>query len=611
MNIKKSIAIIFILLFMTLPMMNMPVQAISNNYNLTSEMKGNTVYFSWNAIYNAAGYDLYINTANKGYEYIGSVNNNIAPVIGFKEGTVYRAKVCAYQMKNGMKEVISYSEEIWVNTTAQNILGKVTNLTASQNGGNVTLNWSSVSNVTGYQIFVNIPSFGYVNIGSVDGGSTSAIITGFENGKTYQFKVRAYQKSSTNTLNYGDFSPERTLTINKNIQNNNPAQEETKPTQVKNLTLNSIDKNTVNISWDKVNGAKGYEIWLAQGNENYKKIGTVYNNYTPIKGLQYNTSYKVKVRAFAQGNNGIMYGDESTYLSFTTPMQEITVGQVQNVTTTVKNNQVTINWSKTNNAQWYSVYLSKYNTNNFQYATTVYGTSTVLTNLDYNTNYYIKIYPYANVNGKVKEGTPSNIKRFTTQKQQTQLPTIQYLEAKVQNRNEAKLAWWSVEGAQGYEVWLSKNGGTYQKVQELTQNYTMLYSLDYNTNYYVAVRAYRYVNGEKQYSQDYKYTSFRTQTESILEGNQSVPRVSNVSANVVKDTVYLTWSPVKGAVKYEIEFYVPGVGNMYFTTYTNSRTVSGLTEKEYHYSARVRAYKWVNGQLVAGEYSYIQEFTGK
>lgn len=516
MNIKKSIAIIFILLFMTLPMMNMPVQAISNNYNLTSEMKGNTVYFSWNAIYNAAGYDLYINTANKGYEYIGSVNNNIAPVIGFKEGTVYRAKVCAYQMKNGMKEVISYSEEIWVNTTAQNILGKVTNLTASQNGGNVTLNWSSVSNVTGYQIFVNIPSFGYVNIGSVDGGSTSAIITGFENGKTYQFKVRAYQKSSTNTLNYGDFSPERTLTINKNIQNNRPAQTETKPEQVKNLILNSIEENSVNISWRSVTDAKGYEIWLAQGNGNYKKIDTVYNNYTPIKGLQYNTSYKVKVRAFKQGSSGIIYGDESNYIAFTTPKQKI-----------------------------------------------------------------------------------------------TQLPTIQYLEAKVQNRNEAKLAWWSVEGAQGYEVWLSKNGGTYQKVQELTQNYTMLYSLDYNTNYYVAVRAYRYVNGEKQYSQDYKYTSFRTQTESILEGNQSVPRVSNVSANVVKDTVYLTWSPVKGAVKYEIEFYVPGVGNMYFTTYTNSRTVSGLTEKEYHYSARVRAYKWVNGQLVAGEYSYIQEFTGK
>ena len=86
-----------------------------------------------------------------------------------------------------------------------------------------------------------------------------------------------------------------------------------------------------------------------------------------------------------------------------------------------------------------------------------------------------------------------------------------------------------------------------------------------------------------------------------------MPKVTGLTANVVKDTVYLKWNPVK----YEIEFYVPGVTIQVFTEYSTSREISGLYNKQYKYSARVRAYKWVNGRLVPGEYSEVKAFTGK
>jgi len=66
------------------------------------------------------------------------------------------------------------------------------------------------------------------------------------------------------------------------------------------------------------------------------------------------------------------------------------------------------------------------------------------------------------------------------------------------------------------------------------------------------------------------------------------------------------------AVKYEIEFTVPGIGGSNkFTVYTNSREISGLTNKQYNYTAKIRAYKYVNGRLVAGQYSNIVEFRAK
>ena len=141
-----------------------------------------------------------------------------------------------------------------------------------------------------------------------------------------------------------------------------------------------------------------------------------------------------------------------------------------------------------------------------------------------------------------------------------------------------------------------------------------LYSddLDYNTKYQVKVVAYAKINGKKIYSNDSTTVSFKTEKESFNTSNSEVPRVSNVKANVKGDTVTLTWSKVPNALYYEVDLVIPGLGGSNkYTVYTNSRTISGLTEKEYAYTARVRAYKYVDGKLVSGEYSYAVEFTAK
>lgn len=609
---KKSVAIIITLLLMILPMIAVPVQATSLQIvqigtvnNLKSELKGNTVYFTWDQVTSAEGYDVYINTANQGYQYIGSVNSNTAPVIGFQQGVNYLAKVCAYKMdSNGTKQVGGFSNEVVVSITPQVSLAAVNSLTVSQNNGNITLNWSKISNATGYQIFVNLPSFGYVNLGSVD-GMTNAIITGGQNNTTYSFKVRAYQQASSGELLYGEFSPEKTITINANQNDNKPENnkpEETKPDKVQGLRVNSISENMVDISWQVSNYARGYEIYLATANGSYQYIDTVYKNSATLKNLNYDTAYKVKVIPFRDGNNGAVYGEESQELNFITDKQKIEVGRAENVSTKVDKNKAYLTWTNAQNADGYEIWLTDSRTP-YTCIDTVYRNSANIYNLQYNTTYSVIIVAFKNVNGTRQYGPDSKAVRFYTEEDlivgQVKSVTV---DAKT---TSAAVIWKKAENADGYEIYLSQNNRNNYRYVDDTQNLvTSLVNLQQNTTYYVKVIPYRYANGMKKYGKESAPTSFVTLKQ------ETTPIVTGFDIKVGKEKVNLKWNPVQGAAKYEIELYVPWVGNVTLTEYGTSREITGLT-KGSKYTVKVRAYKWINGQLVPGNYSVTKEFIAK
>ena len=51
----------------------------------------------------------------------------------------------------------------------------VENLKVEYTDGTANLSWSSVTNADGYEVFVNIPGYGYANIGSVSENKVSVI----------------------------------------------------------------------------------------------------------------------------------------------------------------------------------------------------------------------------------------------------------------------------------------------------------------------------------------------------------------------------------------------------------------------------------------------------
>ena len=707
MKCKKSIAIIITLILLFLPMMTIPTQAASVGkvYNLTSNRISNIVYFNWDKVTNADGYDLYINTSNKGFEYIGSVTDNTAAVIGFQENKSYTAKVCAYELNsNGTKTVGSFSSTITVSTEVKETLGTVKNLTATQNGGYITLNWSKVNNADGYQVFANIQNFGYVNIGSVT--TTNAMIMGAKDGETYDFKVRAYEEVEKDILNYGSYSSSVRIKIDEEKYEDDISKVE-KPDRVTGLTIDDVTTSKAYLSWSKVSNADGYEIWLAKENGSYQYKGSFAKTSATLSNLEEDTTYKVKVVSYKDTTSGTVYGPDSAVKTFTTERTESEVDKVKNVTYEVDGNKVYIDWDRVSGADGYEIYMSTSGNRNYKYVDTVSRNSATLRNLDYDQTYYIQIRAFEEVGNRTQYGDFSVYRRFTTDEEEKSLGAVKnlkatvdgkeltvswsrlsgadgygvwvkidngsyhftenttkttlttnrldygtsgkvkvvayeerngrieysdeeaivsfdiemeeldrptHLEAEVRNRTEAYLSWWPVEDADGYQVYLSENGRSFKKIDDISKNYMYLYSdtLDYNTRYQVKVVAYARINGKKVYSDDSTTVSFKTEKESFNTSNSEVPRVSNVRANVKGDTVTLTWSKVPNALYYEVDLVIPGLGGSNkYTVYTNSRTISGLTEKEYAYTARVRAYKYVDGRLVSGEYSYAVEFTAK
>ena len=700
-----SLLIIAILLMMSPNMLAYTIPAVEN---LKVEYTDGTAYLSWSSVANADGYEVFVNIPGYGYANIGSVSDNKVSVIGISEDTAYSVKVRAYEYVNNIRETGSFSNEVDFDTNKEADLDRVTGVKVETTENIANVSWNSVSGADGYEVYIDIPSYGYLKIGNVT--TNSAILMGFPTNGKYAVKIRAY-KGTNGEDGYGEFSSSKTFNIDNgeldddkkveldqvenltydldkdkvylNWSNVTDAdeyivyisinggsyseigrvtgseatinalkenttykvkiaaynkhddvygeeskiitfttdrefEEKIELDKVRNLTVD-VDGNKVYLDWSNVADADEYEVYLSKNSGAYSLIGTVTNSNATISELDYDTSYKVKVRAYNEKYDE--YGTYSDIKSFKTEEDEdkIEIGKVRNLSVDVDGNKVYLDWSNVADADEYEVYLSK-NSGAYKLVGTVANSNATISQLDYNTSYKVKIRAY---NERYDEyGTYSDIESFKTEKRyndddeddytSTTVGTVRALSLEVQNRNEVALEWSAVSGADGYEVYLSEDGGSYKHV--LTTKYVkeIITDLEYNTSYRVKVRAYKEVNGREKYGSYSSAKSFKTERYSSSINNEDVGKVTNVKATVTGSTVYLSWKSVPGAVKYEILFTVPGYGGATsIWSEGPGRTISGLTTKDSNYTARVRAYKYVDGRLVPGEYSDVVRFHGE
>lgn len=700
-----SLLIIAILLMMSPNMLAYTIPAVEN---LKVEYTDGTAYLSWSSVANADGYEVFVNIPGYGYANIGSVSDNKVSVIGISEDTAYSVKVRAYEYVNNIRETGSFSNEVDFDTNKEADLDRVTGVKVETTENIANVSWNSVSGADGYEVYIDIPSYGYLKIGNVT--TNSAILMGFPTNGKYAVKIRAY-KGTNGEDGYGEFSSSKTFNIdNEDLDDDKKVEldqvrnltydldkdkvyldwsnvtdadeyivyisinggsyseigrvtgseaiindlrenttykvkiaaynkhddvygEESKVItfktdkefeekieidKVRNLTVD-VDGNKVYLDWSNVTDADEYEVYLSKNSGAYSLVGTVTNSNATISQLDYDTSYKVKVRAYNEKYDE--YGTYSDIKSFKTEEDEdkIEIGKVRNLSVDVDGNKVYLDWSNVADADEYEVYLSK-NSGAYKLVGTVANSNATISQLDYNTSYKVKVRAY---NERYDEyGTYSDIKSFKTEKRyndddeddytSTTVGTVRALSLEVQNRNEVALEWSAVSGADGYEVYLSEDGGSYKHV--LTTKYVkeIITDLEYNTSYRVKVRAYKEVNGREKYGSYSSAKSFKTERYSSSINNEDVGKVTNVKATVTGSTVYLSWKSVPGAVKYEILFTVPGYGGATsIWSEGPGRTISGLTTKNSNYTARVRAYKYVDGRLVPGEYSDVVRFHGE
>jgi len=148
----------------------------------------NSITIEWSSVPNATGYRIYRSTNSSGtYTLIGTSTTNSYIDNTGNLGTTYYYKVTAY---NGNVES---SQSIYTLATTQ--LNAPSGLTATVNSANsITIEWSRVSNATGYRIYRSTNSSGtYTLIGTST--TTSYTDTGLSASTTYYYRVSTYNSN--------------------------------------------------------------------------------------------------------------------------------------------------------------------------------------------------------------------------------------------------------------------------------------------------------------------------------------------------------------------------------------------------------------------------------
>ncbi len=167
----------------------------------------------------------------------------------------------------------------------------------------VTLEWDAVPGATGYKVALcRDGSDKYKNV--VTTTATHAAVFSLAGGKTYRFRVRAFQKKD-GAVTWGEPSADAFAV--------------TAPGGLKGLTVSDISQNTVTLSWKATKGATYYEVFLyddAKGG--FRLYGLSGYLQMTVKNLSPNREYRFKVRPFRLEKGKYAAGEMSGELAETT-----------------------------------------------------------------------------------------------------------------------------------------------------------------------------------------------------------------------------------------------------------------------------------------------------
>lgn len=273
----------------------------------------------------------------------------------------------------------------------------------------------------------------------------------------------------------------------------------------------NVEKNSVTLKWTASSNASGYEIYRALNEDNnFEKIKTIKDNKTEEytdNGVESGKLYYYRIRAF------IFENDKYYYSSGTLTNAATTLSDVEGLYSSSQGaEEITIEWNVVSGASGYIISRKDENTDG-EYnliETLSDGDTTVYTDqsLTAASQYSYQVKPYKTVDGKRYYGGYATVDAWTVPK--TPSVKLSYKDSKI------TATWSEAEGAEGYDVYMSTmEEGNYESVGSTTETEFTTDKVKNNNIYYIRVRGYYTINGEKKQG--------GYETASIICGN--VPKV--------------------------------------------------------------------------------------
>ena len=293
------------------------------------------------------------------------------------------------------------------------------------------------------------------------------------------------------------------------------------PNKVDNVNLVSGNKQ-IKISYDKTNNS-GYEIYRStKSSGGFKKVKTLTSSKTTSftnTGLNTNTTYYYKVRAYHKIGSKKIYGDYSDIISAKTAPSSPTISSLK----AESYNKINVNIKKVSGNSYYEIYRS---TNKIKGYTKI-GTTENLTFSDENVlptvTYYYKVKA---CNQDNICGSYSSIKLAKT--------VIKTPVLKGQGLiHGVNLNWDETNYVDGYEIYYSTyKTKKYNKIATTSELNYVKDGLIPDKTYYFKIRSYKEINGKKYYS---SYSN-------ILTLKPTVKKISNLQLEVYGTTIKLHYT---------------------------------------------------------------------
>lgn len=561
------------------------VALAKTNFTKIKAKSGKKVTLTWKKVSQAEGYLIYRKDSEDGkYNQIGKVTSGktltYTDTVKSNNKT-YTYKIQAYNTNNGKQGVGAYSSTKSAKTLAK---AKITGITSS-NEDMLKISWKKVSGAKGYTISRSTSkNSGYKKIDTVT-GKTSYTDDTVKAGKTYYYKVEAYNVNS-GTKGYGGASDA-------------VAGKTAKRTKITSIV--SANEKTLTIKWNKITGAYGYRIKRSTDEDGtYKVVKTIKSgNTTSYKdtSVKAGKTYYYTVETMVKTGDNICYSGDSASMEGRTAKKAKIKYAVSN-----GSNQIEVNWGAVRDAYGYRIKRSTSKNGTYKVVATLKGKNNTTyqdKKLKTAKTYYYKIETINKVNGK--KGYSGNSAAVSAKT----LKTTSITAVKATGSTSVRLEWKAVDGASGYQIYrsTSKDSG-YKKVGQVKGKNTKKYedkTLEAGKTYYYQVRAYKSnsaKNGVASFSKAQKAWTIKQVVFSQITSDS-------------KNQVTLGWKKVSKAQGYDI--YRSDESNSGFEkiasissgstlTYTDKGVKSGNT---YYY--KIAATYKIKGSAGRGSYSKVTE----
>lgn len=246
----------------------------------------NGVSLKWNSISGAQKYYIYRKEGNGGYKKIAEVKD----AVSYTDKSVTSGKKYTYAVRALKGSSMSVYTGKSINYLAQ---ANVSALNNKDNG--IEVKWSKVSGAKGYYVYRKEGKNSYRKIATITNANTTSYTDTSvknNNGKAYTYTVRAYANNALAAYTGKSVYRIATPTI---------------------TSVSNSRKGEVDVDWNGVKGAKGYQIQLSS-DKSFSKDTTdetwvdyADGNGITITNCEKGDSFYFRVRAYKQNGSGTKY----------------------------------------------------------------------------------------------------------------------------------------------------------------------------------------------------------------------------------------------------------------------------------------------------------------